>query len=136
MPLFRRLIVFTTQSAAGPDVKAPTIEPTIVEIETSPTLEGMKLYGGAEKICARTLPTTINHDVVMPYAMKENKTCGKMSIINGLANTLKNESSLTLPWNIFSSDIQEFLVSVVLKLVSARSTVSILLFVVGFSSVP
>ncbi len=135
-PLFRRLIAFTTQSATGPELNAPIIEPIMVDIETRPTPEGVKLWGVAEKIWARTLPTTINHDVVMPHAMKENSTWGKINIIRGLAKTLKNESSHTLPWNILSSDTHVFLVSVELKLVLTRSTVSTLLAADGFTSVP
>ena len=38
---------FTTQSANGPTVKAPRIDPIKADVETSPTAEIEKLYGGA-----------------------------------------------------------------------------------------
>ena len=65
-PLLRRDMNLTTQSASGPMMKAPRIAPIREAIETNPTPETEKLYGGAVKIKARTLPTTINQLVVKP----------------------------------------------------------------------
>jgi hypothetical protein len=92
-PWLRRDMNFTTQSASGPVTNAPMMAPMSGAIATKPTSETLKRYGGAVNTCAKMLPTTINQDVVKPYAKNENSTCGKISIISGLVSTFQYASS-------------------------------------------